>query len=136
MNHDNPENNRSQKSLGQSLPARDLRLLHVPLGLLGAYNLYKLVQHHVIVWRSLHEQGIGHLYLAITTVSGSWWLGLACMLCFGGNYFLSNDALVPRDRSLTRVILFVALGCGLSLIVPSLMQSGFFIVITWVRSLL
>ncbi len=117
-------------------PTANLNWLHWPLAALGTYNLLKLLKYHIVAWNSLHDQGMGHFYLVIMTIAGSWWLCLACGLCFWGNIFLRNDAIVPNGRSVVRVVLFVALGAGLSLVVPPLMHQGFFIVITWIRTFL
>lgn len=119
-----------------SRSASSLLWLHGLLALLGLYNMYKNIKYYVVVWRSLHDQGIGHLYLASMTVFGSWFLGLAFFSCFLGNFFLGSDRVVPPERSAVRFIAMAAVGAGLSLIFPGLIQTGFFIVIVWIRDLL
>jgi hypothetical protein len=112
--------------------ARYMRWFHLPLAMLGIFNLFGFLNYHVVVWRSLHSQGIGHFYLAIVTVLGSWWLLLAAGLCFTGNGWLRGN----EDGPKTKAIFVVLLGALVSFFVPGIMLQAFFIVITWVRSLL
>jgi len=107
-----------------------MKWLHTPLALLGIYNAYKFFDYYVVVWRSLHSQGMGHVYLGIVTFMGSWWLSFALMLCFAGNLFIREGG------SWLKVFSNAVLGAGVSFVVPPLMESGFFIAVTWVRDLL
>jgi len=45
--------------------------IHVPLLLLGLYNVYRACAYYAEVWRSLHQQGMGHTYLVVTTLMTS-----------------------------------------------------------------
>ena len=106
--------------------------LHVPLAGLGIYNTYKFIAYFIEVWRSLHQQGMGHGYLFVVAVLGSWWNLLGLALCFFGNNIIRKCGDVP----MTRTIALAVVGAVVSLFVPGLMQGAYFIVITWLHSML
>src|SRR5688572_27130791 len=92
-------------------------LAHVLLTGLGIYNLVSLGIYFVDAWRSLHLQGIGHLYLTVAALLCCWWLGLAIGICFIGNSFMPK-----ADEKITlKAAVMPFVGVALSLIFPSLM---------------
>jgi hypothetical protein len=65
----------------------------VALGLTYPYGIYLFFSnlwYFVHVWKSLHSQGMSHLYLAICTVAGSWWLSVCAVLCFAASIIASK----------------------------------------------
>jgi hypothetical protein len=110
--------------------SKSIAWLHIPLLLLGVYNVYRFLAYFVEVWRSLHQQGMGHGYLTVAAVVGSWWNLLALALCFIGNSMIRDCG----DRPIPRTLLLAVIGAVVSLIVPGLMQGAYFIVITWLHS--
>lgn len=113
-------------------PQKSLVWLRIPLVVLGIYNGYKFIAYFIEVWRSLHEQGMGHGYLIVAAVIGSFWNLLGLGLCFTGNSIIRNS----EDKPPARTIALALVGAAVSLFVPGWMQGGYFIVITWLHSVL
>ena len=105
---------------------------HVLLGILGIYNLFFRVSYFVNAWKSLHAQGVGHLYFIIMTLATSWWLIAVVSMCFMGNFFMPK----PGDKIGFKGFIMPLLGAALSIVLPPFMVSGWFIAIVWFRSLL
>lgn len=106
-------------------------LAHVLLAVLGIYNLLSLGIYFVDAWRSLHLQGIGHLYLIVAALLCCWWLGLAIAICFIGNSFMPK-----ADEKITlKASLMPFVRVALSLIFPSLMVTAWLVVVVWIRAL-
>ena len=111
---------------------KSLVWLHVPLAGLGIYNTYKFIAYFIEVWRSLHQQGMGHGYLFVTAVLGSWWNLLGLALCFFGSSIIRNCG----DKPLARTLALALVGAVVSLFVPGLMQGAYYIVVAWLHSVL
>ena len=105
---------------------------HVLLGILGVYNLFFRGSYFINAWRSLHAQGVGHLYFIIMTLATSWWLLAVFILCFMGNFLLPKS----DDKIGFKGFIMPLFGAALSIVFPPFMLSGWFIVIVWFRSLL
>jgi hypothetical protein len=105
-------------------------LAHVLLAVLGIYNLVSLAIYFVDAWRSLHLQGIGHLYLTVAALLCCWWLGLAIAICFIGNSFMPKAA----EKITLKAAVMPLVGVALSLIFPSLMVTGWLVVVVWIRA--
>ena len=107
-------------------------LNHVILGILGIYNLFFRGSYFVNAWKSLHAQGVGHLYFIIMTLATSWWLIGVVIMCFMGNFCMPK----PDDKIGFKGFIMPLLGAALSIVLPPFMLSGWFIAIVWFRSLL
>jgi len=124
MNERLPDQNRSKNVI--------IVLFHVILGILGIYNLFFRGSYFVDAWKSLHAQGVGHLYFIIMTLATSWCLIAVVSMCFMGNFFMPKS----DDKIGFKGFIMPLLGAGLSIVLPPFMLSGWFIAIVWFRSLL
>ena len=121
---------RKKKLIEEDSP--DSSWLHIPLGILGAYNAYRFIAYYFELWGALNEQGISNLYLIIAALLGSWWNLLAFFLCFSGNKVIFGE----EDKPFSKLLLGALLGAVMSLIIPVLMQTGFALLITWLHTVL
>ena len=124
MNESLPDKHRSKNLI--------IGVFHVLLSILGLYNLFFRGSYFLDAWKSLHAQGIGHLYFIIAAFVSSWWLIAAGILCFMGNILMPNS----DDKIGFKSFIMPLVGAATSLVLPSLMLTGWFIVIVWIRSLL
>ncbi len=77
-----------------------LACFHLLLFILGIYNVYKLFACYVEAWKSLHQQGMGHGYLILMMILGSWWNLLALCLCFVGNAMMAHREDKPPTKTI------------------------------------
>ena len=102
---------------------------HILLGILGIYNLFFRGSYFVNTWKSLHAQGVGYLYLIIMIWVTSWWLIAVVSICFMGNFLMPK----ADDKSGFKSFTIPLLGVVVSVVYPTFMLKGWFIVIVWLR---
>jgi hypothetical protein len=95
-------------------------------------NLAIAAVYFIRSWSVLHSQGVGHLYLAIASSLGFWWLIWVGILCFGGIVAFAS----PHSGAGIRRIAFTAIGVTVGYYAPQYLIGLFFFVAVWFRSLL
>ena len=114
------------------MPPKLLKSLHLPLFALGVYNCYQFIAYFVVVWRSLHSQGITHAYLMVMAFIASMWIVVGGAMCFAGNIAIRN----LENNSVIMTIGLAVFGAVGSLVGPALIEQGYFLFIVWIHTVL
>jgi hypothetical protein len=96
-------------------------VFHVLLAVVGVYNLISAFAYVFNRWVALHDQGIGHAYLAYSLLLFAPWFILIVMVCFLGNWLMPK----PGRPVTSKAVATTLFGVLVSLVAP------FFMVLAW-----